>query len=85
MQVQPGLICDPQIFQVEAQLRIKEKSPAPYTFVAHFCNGFAGYIPTAEAMKRGGYETRTCNSSKFQPQALKKIGDAAIEFLKKLF
>ena len=70
---------------VEAQLAIKQASPAPYTFVAHFCNGYAGYIPTEEAFARGGYETRTCNGSKFKPDALKAITNRAIRLLKKLF
>ena len=70
---------------VEGQLRIKRESPAPYTFVAHFCNGYAGYIPTREALRRGGYETNTSNGSKFQPEALDTIVNAAIELLKKLF
>ena len=58
---------------VQGQLAIKERSPAPYTFVAHFCNGYAGYIPTPEALRRGGYETRTGNWSKFRPEALGSI------------
>jgi hypothetical protein len=70
---------------VEIQLRIKLESPAPYTFVAHFCNGYAGYIPTADALQRGGYETRTSNWSKFQPDALEQIGDAAVGLLQKLW
>ena len=70
---------------VEAQLRIKQESPAPYTFVAHFCNGYAGYIPTAQAFKNGGYETWTSNGSKFQPEALEQIADAALKLLKELF
>lgn len=70
---------------VEGQLRIKEESPAPYTFVAHFCNGFAGYVPTAEALHRGGYETRTANWSKFSPEALENIIDGTLELLNRLF
>jgi len=70
---------------VEGQLRLKLASPAPYTFVAHFCNGYAGYIPTAEAFARGGYETRTSSGSKFQRQALAQIVDAALELLRRLF
>ena len=68
---------------VEGQLKIKLKSPAPHTFVAHFCNGFAGYVPTREAMSRGGYETRTANWSQFQPDALDAIADAAGDLLRK--
>jgi len=70
---------------VEEQLRIKLESPAPYTFVAHFCNGYAGYVPTARAFKGGGYETRTSNGSKFEPGALTAIGDEAITLLGRAF
>lgn len=70
---------------VQAQLRLKLESPAPYTFVAHFCNGYAGYIPTAEAFARGGYETRTSNGSKWQPEALEEITDSALGLVRKLF
>lgn len=75
---------------VEAQLRIKLASPAAYTFVAHFCNGYAGYIPTPDALGRGGlecrtFECRTALGSKFQPDALDRIGDAALALLAKLF
>ncbi len=70
---------------VEAQLRIKLESPAPYTFVAHFCNGYAGYIPTARAFETGGYETWTSNGSKFEPDALDRIADTALGLLRELF
>lgn len=70
---------------VEGQLRLKLASPAPHTFVAHFCNGYAGYIPTAEAFARGGYETRTSSGSKFQPEALEQIVEAAAGLLHRLF
>lgn len=70
---------------VEGQLRIKLASPAPQTMVAHFCNGFAGYVPTREALERGGYETRTANWSKFQPDALEQIITAASGLIGGLF
>ena len=70
---------------VEAQLRLKLESPAPHTFVAHFCNGYAGYVPTAQAFERGGYETRTSNGSKWQPEALDQITDEAIGMVGRLF
>jgi hypothetical protein len=70
---------------VEAQLAIKAASPAPHTMVAHFCNGYAGYIPTQHAFTRGGYETRTSNGSKWQPDALDQITQAAIGLLKGLW
>jgi len=70
---------------VEGQLRIKRESPARHTFVAHMCNGFAGYIPTREVLARGGYETRTANWSKLAPDALDQIARQAVELLRELF
>jgi hypothetical protein len=70
---------------VEGQLRIKLNSPAAHTFVAHFCNGFAGYVPTERAFAGGGYETRTANWSKFQPTALDQIAEAAGDPLQRVF
>ena len=70
---------------VEAQLRIKRESPAPFTWVAHFCHGYAGYLPTSDAFTRGGYETRTSNGSKFEPDALETVTRTSIELLKGLF
>ncbi len=70
---------------VQAQLEIKLASTAAQTMVAHFCNGYAGYIPTAEALQRGGYETRTGSGSKFQPDALEQITKASISLLAELF
>ena len=58
---------------VEGQLRIKMESPADRTYVAHMSNGYVGYIPTPEALRRGGYETRTAYWSKLVPEALDMI------------
>ena len=69
---------------VEEQLRIKLKSPAPFTFCAHMANGSAGYIPTERAFAYGGYETRTANWSCLAPDSLTRIGDFAIQMLQKL-
>jgi hypothetical protein len=70
---------------VEGQLEIKLKSPAPFTFVAHMCNGYVGYVPTYEAFKHGGYETRTGNWSRLAPEALSLITDESLRLLKELF
>lgn len=70
---------------VEEQLRIKLKSPAPFTFCAHMTNGCAGYIPTERAFTYGGYETRTANWSCLAPDSLTRIGDAVLEQLQTLF
>lgn len=70
---------------VEAQLEVKLKSPAKFTFVAHFCNGYVGYVPTRAALARGGYEARASNGSRFAPEALEIITRTAIKLLKELF
>lgn len=70
---------------VEEQLRIKLESPAAYTWMAHMSNAYVGYIPTAPAFQRGGYETRTGAGSKLIPEALTTIGDAVLEEIQSLF
>lgn len=67
---------------VEAQLAIKQAAPTPHTFVAHFCNGYVGYLPTRNAFRAGGYETRTGCGSKLMPEALEQVTEAAIGTLK---
>ena len=58
---------------VEGQLEIKLNSPFAYTFIAHMSNGYIGYIPTTQALERGGYETRLGWGSKLAPDALATI------------
>ncbi len=70
---------------VEAQLEIKGNSPALRTFCVHMANGAVGYIPTAEALSRGGYETRTAHWSKLSAEALDTITYTATELLEELF
>lgn len=70
---------------VEGQLDIKLKSPARHTMVVHFCNGYAGYIPTRKAFEGGGYETRTGIGSSHCEEALDIIVAAAQEMLRELF
>ena len=70
---------------VEAQLDIKERSPAKRTFVAHMSNRYVGYIPTREAIRRGGYETTPSCASKLAPEALETIADKSVELLEALY
>ncbi|MFP4029107.1 MAG: hypothetical protein ACLFWL_15050 [Candidatus Brocadiia bacterium] len=66
---------------VQGQLQIKMQSPAERTFVAHMSHGYVGYIPTPEALERGGYETWTSNGSKLVPEALDMIVEGSVELL----
>ncbi len=70
---------------VEAQLEIKQASPAKRTFVAHMSNRYVGYIPTPEAIRRGGYETRPSHSSKLAPEALQMITERSVALLEELY
>jgi hypothetical protein len=42
---------------VEIGLEIKEKSPAPRTFLIELANGSYGYLPPPNQVELGGYET----------------------------
>ena len=70
---------------VEGQLEIKLLSPAFRTFLAHYANDFAGYVPTAHAFPRGGYETWTTNASQLVPEALEIIVKATSDLLREMF
>ena len=70
---------------VEAQLEIKQQSPVRFTYFAHMSNGFVGYIPTREAFRRGGYETRTANWSMLAPESLEIIAAESVKLLKDVF
>jgi hypothetical protein len=70
---------------VEGQLRLKMASPAAHTIVAHCTSHYAGYLPTREAVPRGGHECETRFWSKLEPDALDTVIDAAVEVLNELF
>ena len=72
---------------VEGQLRLKLESPFARTFAAHMSNGYIGYVPTPEALRRGGsrsFETRTSNWCKLVPEALDMVVDKALVLLRQL-
>ena len=70
---------------VQGQLRLKVESPQPFTFVAHMSNAYVGYIPTPEAIGRGGYESNPWWSSKLAPEALDTIVNESVGLLDDLF
>lgn len=70
---------------VESQLDIKLRSNAAFTFVAHMSNGYVGYIPTPDALQRGGYETWPSYWSKLSPEAHEMIREASVELINGLF
>lgn len=70
---------------VEAQLEIKQRSPARRTFIAHMSNRYVGYIPTPDAIRRGGYETTPSTGSKLAPEALGMITERSVKLLAELY
>ena len=70
---------------VEGGLRIKLASPTYPTYIVHDVNHYAGYLPIKEAFARGGHEVATGNWSRFVPEALDIVVDAAVEMLHELF
>ncbi len=70
---------------VEGQLRLKLESPTYPTYALHMCNDEAGYIPTPQAFRGGGYETETAHWSFLGPEALDCIVDGALGMLKDMF
>jgi neutral ceramidase len=74
----------PAEYFVEHGLRIKEACHPAHALVAGFTNGMVGYVPTAEAFKRSGYETTLGPPSKLAPEAGDLLADAAIRLIRRL-
>lgn len=69
---------------VELGLEVKAKSPFQPTFLIELANDYAGYIPTVEAHKQGGYETWRAKSSFLEVQAAPKMVATALRQLEAL-
>jgi len=65
----------------EIGMAIKAASPFKHTFVITHCNGAAGYLPTKDMYKEGGYEVRT---SPFAPQAADMVIKQSLKMLYQL-
>lgn len=76
-----ALVGMPAEYFVELGLRIKEESYPRHTLVVGHANGMVGYIPTADAFRRGGYETTFSMSSRMAPEAGDLLADAALDLL----
>jgi len=70
---------------IEAQFDLKLASKADFTIVASLCNGYVGYLPTADAWGGEGFEVRTSNHAKLQRQALGTVTEEAVRLLDQLF
>ena len=59
---------------------IKERSEADLTFIVTHANGGYGYIPTEEAIEKGGYEVATFT---YMPDTASRIEDKIVELINK--
>jgi len=72
--------CSGQMFCVFG-LATKEQSPFEVTMFVSLANGNAGYVPTAEAIEKGGYEPTLCRGSRLVPDAGERIVETAVGLL----
>ncbi len=68
----------------EFGLATKKRSPFDATMFVSIANGNIGYVPTAEAIERGGYEPTLCRGSRSIPEAGDMIVDASVRLLDSL-
>lgn len=69
---------------VEIGLEIKEKSPAPHTFLIELANGSYGYLPPPNQVELGGYET-WLGTSRFEKESSEVLVKALLEMLGELW
>jgi neutral ceramidase len=65
-------------------LDMKKQSPFSATMVVSLANGNIGYVPTAEAIAKGGYEPTLCRGSRSVPEAGDRIVAVSSRLLRKL-
>ncbi len=69
---------------VETGLAVKRDSPLRPTFVISLANDYAGYLPTAEHHRLGGYETWRARSSFLAVDAEEKLRSTVMRLLAEL-
>ena len=66
---------------VELQLELKARSPLAHTFMLGYTNGYAGYFPTRQANREGGYGASWGGTMHIEPRAGEAMIAAALESL----
>lgn len=69
---------------VEIGLELKEKSPAPCTFIIELANGSYGYLPPPNQVELGGYET-WLGTSRFEKHSSEVLVKELLEMLGELW
>ncbi|HID09687.1 MAG TPA: hypothetical protein EYP17_00095 [Candidatus Latescibacteria bacterium] len=60
----------------EIGIKMRDRSPFPYTSVVELANGAMGYLPTKQAFSEGGYETMLNSYSRLAPDTEKRVLEA---------
>jgi hypothetical protein len=77
-----ALAANPSELFCEIGMAIKEQSPFPWTAIAGYTDGSAGYIPTRAAYPEGGYEVdRAC---RVNPEAGAMVEETSVRLLRSL-
>jgi hypothetical protein len=67
---------------VGLQLDLKARSPVAHTFMLGYTNGYAGYFPTRQANREGGYGASWGKTMHIEPRAGEAMIDTALEALR---
>lgn len=67
---------------VELQLDLKRRSPVRHTFMLGYTNGYAGYFPTPQANREGGYGASYGKTMHVEPGAGKAMVEAILQMLR---
>ena len=70
---------------VDWQVRIKEKSPFPWTFPIELSNDSLGYLITRDAWEGGGYEALTSAATFVDVAGVELMVDRGLEMLRQLW
>jgi len=68
----------------EIGLKMRDRSPFPYTSMVELANGAMGYLPTERAFSEGGYETMLNSYSRLAPDTERRVLEAGMELLEEL-
>lgn len=77
-----GVPCE---YFVSWGLDIKDWSPAPFTMVVELANGWFGYVPTWQAINRGGYGAAAVWCRRLGAEAGQRIADQIFVQLQRLW
>ncbi|MGQ9515297.1 MAG: neutral/alkaline non-lysosomal ceramidase N-terminal domain-containing protein [Thermoproteota archaeon] len=74
---------------IEIALEVKKRSKFKHTIVAGYSNGCIGYMPTPEAIEKGGYEVDSAHKyydiAPLAPSAFNMIVDTAVQLCDEVY